>query len=151
MVYLSTIVLAGSILNILDILLIGSTKKPQTMSFIVAAQVLVLDTVSATVGGISLGTSVVGGGWVLGMHLCIATSFIGSLMGFVRTSSLSVMSLDGMASCLFLVQLHTLKGEKGCLCFADTVVVSGCNCLNFTSTWNFRLLWLQVGAAHVLV
>jgi len=94
LIYLPAIILVGFCLNILGILLVPTTKKLRTVFFIIATQIMCLDLAFAIIEGVSLLTSVAGGGWVLGARLCLGASFIGAMLGFIRTSSLSALALD---------------------------------------------------------
>jgi len=128
--YNSAAVLAGFCLN-------------HTLAFFMTVKILCLDMIMAILMLVSVPSAILGGGWVLGPHWCIASSFIS-----ITSVLLRMHTMHGGVSCRqFLPRLYATlvsqNAQEDCLYFTAPVMASICSHQLFTSTWNSRLLRLS--------
>jgi len=97
LVYLLVLIPSGTGANLLVMILIGTTKKLQTLPFFVITELLCTDLVLNVIMGVSVISSAVAGDWVFGENSCIALSFVNSVASFVRASCIVVSVLDSFS------------------------------------------------------
>ena len=93
--YYIAVLLSGVALNMLVIILIAKDKKLQTTPLLAALQIVCTDLVIAVLLPLSILSSIIGGRWVLGWHMCTITGF---LWFIIRMLLLPVLAIDRFLS-----------------------------------------------------
>jgi hypothetical protein len=108
--YTLIIILAGLILNTLVIMLVARYKKLQTISFMIALQIVVLDLVLSVTLSTGLLTTIANR-WLLGEYVCAINGILISVTAITRTLLMCVVVLDGFLDvfCPYAYPRHKLK------------------------------------------
>ncbi len=81
-------------LNTIVIVVIATTKSLQTAPFLTALQLAGFDLVFSVVNLLSVISSVIGGGWVLGVPLCVVFTVITNGFNLIRLLLLTIIAID---------------------------------------------------------
>ena len=92
--YYIAVLLSGVALNMLVIILIAKDKKLQTTPLLAALQIVGTDLVIAVILPLSILSSIIGGRWVLGWHMCTISGFLWFLCSITRMLLLPVLAID---------------------------------------------------------